>query len=275
MNYDYIFITSSQLWEQGFYIGSFLNYLGFEPKCKKGLLIVEHSIKTNKISYNENHYIESRRLFTLMGFDNTLMLNPHKIDYSIKEHPKKNIVKFAIVGYWLKNQEQLYLAIDNLIYASIENFKILIIGSYKHIPEKYQKYVEFYGHLSFKDMYDVLNTCNFLLPMLDAHEPTHFRYINDAVSGTLQLSFGFLLPMCVNDVYAINYRLNDSNAVIYNGKNLYKALKQAIKMSNEDYSNMQNSLKSLQEYIYKTSLDNLNNSIYFNNNCDFKTSGDI
>ena len=263
--YEYLFISSSAFWETNAYIGSYLDYLGFIPKTKNGILMVEHNIIPYLKQYGEEKYLKEKRLFSLSGFNNTPMLNPHYFGENIRITNKtENIVNFIAVGGIVKECKNHELLIDAVLkLAKISNkFKVTIIGSGSlDIPDEINNYMDFKGRLSYENMYEELEKADFILPLLDYSQEAHRRYLSATTTGARQLSLGFLKPVLINDYFAKSYGYNSNNSIVYKENDLFEAMKKAIELSNEDYITMQKNLKILADDIYSKSLENLKKAV--------------
>jgi len=264
-NYEYVFFSSSAYWEPYGYTDSYLNYLGFEPKCKNGLLLVEHNIDPCLKKYNEEKYVEQGRLFTLSGFENTNMLSPHCYGYE-KVAPKNKVTKFIVVGginIESKNHNLLFQAVRNLKNNGENEFKVIIVGGGNKldIPKDILQNVEHKGRLNFKKMFMEVNNADFFLPLLDLSIEKHKRYLNSATTGSRQLILGFLKPCLINKEFGNVYGFNEQNSIIYNENDLYSAMLRAILLTKEDYEQKQKNLKLISELFYNKSLINLKSSI--------------
>ncbi len=258
--YDFVFFSTSVLWEEGYYKNTLLKYLGYIPKTKYGILMTEHNPKSCLEEFGEIKYIKEQRLFTLSGFCDTKMLNPHYF-INLKPAEKNQKTIFVTAGRFVKSPDLMYRAIDKLFEENIDNFEILITGAAFKPNKKYRKIIKSLGFINFKNMYKIIEKSDFILPLFDPENKDHKVFLGNATSGSRQLSLGFLKPMCINEKFAPQFGLTNSNSVIYEGENLHLAIKSAINMKNEDYKTMQLNLKTLADSIYKSSLDNLKDSI--------------
>ena len=80
------------------------------------------------------------------------------------------------------------------------------------------------------------------------------------VTGSIQLVYGFLKIAIIHNEFTNFYNLNHENSLIYNNFNLYDVMKQAIKLNNKEYKRLQNNLQLLERKIYKSSINNANNT---------------
>lgn len=263
-DYEYLFFSSSAFWERD-YANSYLNFLEFEPQTKKGILMIEHNIDPYLHEYQEEKYLDTGRLFTLSGFHNTPMLNPHYFGDNISITPKSDDkTRFIAVGginSACKNHELLLKAVRSLVDLKIK-FEVIVVGSGKlDLPVDLQKFVIFKGRLDFKNMFAEMEKADFFLPLLDATIPEHKRYMTGTTTGSRQLALGFLKPMIIAEEFAQVYDLNNQNSVVYSQNDLTRAMLVATKIEPNHYANMQRMLKKLADEIYQRSLDNLRKTV--------------
>ena len=165
--YKYVFLSSSAYWE-GKYKNSYLKFLGFVPKSRNGVLIVEHNLSYID-KYNEKKYLKQDRLFTLSGFQNTKMLNPHYFG-EVKITPKSgDKTRFIVVGGINKNNKNHDLLIKTAqkLAEHNTNFEITVIGlsGSINIPEELKDIIHYKGKLPFNKMYKEMEKADFFLPL--------------------------------------------------------------------------------------------------------------
>ena len=264
--YEYVFFSSSAYWETNINFSSYLDYLKFIPKAKNGILMVEHNVIPYLKEYNEEKYLKENRLFTLSGFQNTPILNPHYFG-DIKTTPKsKEKTKFITVGAInndCKNHDLLISSIKELAKENITNFEVIIIGggNVLEITKEIEPYVKYLGKQPFSVMFEEMEEADYFLPLLDLSIEKQLRYLNSTTTGSKQLILGFLKPCLINDEFGKVYGFNNDNSFLYQDNNLKEAMKQAISLNNDDYLIMQNNLKILADKIYQKSLSNLKISL--------------
>lgn len=259
--YDFVFFSTSVLWQEGYYKNTLLRYLKYTPKPKYGILMAEHNPASCLEEFDEIKYIKEQRLFTLSGFCNTKMLNPHYFINLKQSNGKNQKTTFVTIGRFVKSIDLIYDTIDKLLKENISNFEILIIGADFKPNKRYRKTIKSLGFIKFKHMYKIIEKSDFILPLFDPENKDHKVFLGNATSGSRQLSLGFLKPMCINEKFAPQFNLTNSNSIIYEERNLYSAVKSAINMNNEEYKIMQLNLKTLADSIYKASLNNLESSV--------------
>ena len=265
--YDFIFFSSLEYLHKKFR-GKFVDYLGFEPKTKHGLLGCYHTISFIE-EFNDEKNFEEGRFFTISGFSHkefkTEMLTPiHLGQVHIKTQLNEKI-RFITVGNvtnYSKNHNLLFNAIDKLIENNYTNFEVIVIGKGDfEVPEKYEHYIKYLGALNYPDMYKEMEQADFFLPLLDPNNENQRRYLTCCTTGSKLLILGFLTPCLINEEFAKVYDFNDSNSIVYDENNLFEAMKQATEVKQEQYTIMQENLKELTNDIYQKSLKNLKTEV--------------
>ena len=267
--YDFVFFSSSAFWEPGNKKQSYLQYLNFIPKAKKGILMVEHNIIPYLAEYNEEKYLKQKRLFSCSELCDVPMLSPSYYgNFKITQKSADNIVRFIVVGAVNQNLKDIKLLLDSaklLIKNNIKNFEIIIDGKgLASVPYELQDNITNNGRVKFDKLYSDMEEADYILFLLDEKNPLHERYKQGTTTGSLNLSLGFKTLSIVNESFAKIYKLNDENAIIYNGDNLYNAMKYAIELPSEKYVEKQNNLKAMAEKVYQKSLKNLEEAIKLN-----------
>lgn len=260
--YEYVFLSSSAFWNMPEYYGAYLDFLGQEPKSKHGLILVEHNTNPCLVEYNELDYLKSGRVFALLEHDNVPMLNPHYFG-SVDKHNLNKVTEFVAVGIrGSLSEAMLTNATKYLFDKGYKNFIIKIIGKGTfQVPPDLQKHILFLGRLNYKEMFDAVNNADFLLALLDSTNPVFERFLTkSAITGSLQLSLGFNIPMIIEKAFADLYDLNDTNAITYT-HGLESAMQHALDMDEKQYNVLKSNLDKLQKSTYNNSLNNLKNAI--------------
>ena len=103
-----------------------------------------------------------------------------------------------------------------------------------------------------------MEQADFFLPLLDAENLAHERYITTGTSGSFQLIFGFATPCVIDEKFAERNYLTSANSILYNGnQSLANAMEHAIEMTSGDYATMQENLKSTATELANCSRENL------------------
>lgn len=256
--YDYIFLSSSVLWEDNVR-DSFINFLGNEPNAKNGLLMVEHNVIPYVKDYGHQKYVDQNRSFTLGGQQNIPMLNPHYFgEYTITS--KSKFPTFVAVINEQQNKKVLFDTCRTLLKKNISNFKVIVAGRtvISEIPEDLKDIISFTGKTKFADLWKIYNQSDFFIPMLNPEIAHHQRYREGTVTGSWQIILGFLKPAVIHSHFANYYQLNSDNSIIFNSnEDLANAVENAISMTSESYTFLQKNLKLLSEKIHQDSLKNL------------------
>ena len=260
-NYEFIFFSSSAYWEQDINHSSYLKYLGFTPKCRNGLFLVEHNIIPYLKQYREEKYLKEEKLFTLSGFQQTPMLNPHYFGNVKITEKSDDKTRFIVVGGINKNCKNHKLLLDSIpqLITKNKNFEITIVGSGDEleIPKELKNHIIKKGRLSYKEMYSEMEKADFFLPLLDPDNTEHKRYLESTTSGSRQLIMGFLKPCIINKNFAQAYNFTDENSIIYDKNQLALAMEKAMNLDQEKYKKLQESLDNLSKSVYEKSLKNL------------------
>lgn len=263
-DYEFIFLNTSVLWSDGVR-DSYINWLGFEPKGKNGFFLVEHNVFPYVEQYGHQKYIEQGKTFTLRGLNNIPMLNPHFFG-EIKNRTKSDKNIFSAIINEKDNIELLLTTCYNLIKLGVKNFEIIVTGRtvIKNIPEELKDFIKITGKITFKKLWKIYEKSDFIIPLLNPDIGSHDRYKEGTTTGTWQTMLGFKKPILIHHFFADFYRLDSSNAVVYEtNSELHKAMKDAINMDAAHYTQIQKNIEDLEKIVYKESLENLEKSISF------------
>ena len=91
----------------------------------------------------------------------------------------------------------------------------------------------------------------------------HNRYLNENVSGALQLSLGFSIIPLIDEKFSDTFGLNKNNSIIYKNNDLFSAMVKAINMDQNSYISLQNELTSLQMKYREESINNIKNYLQY------------
>ena len=256
--YEYIFITTTVLWDDGVSGMHFLKYLGFTPKCKNGCLFIDHAPNMFFNKYSEQTLVEQKRIFALSNLSYMAQLNPHYFgEFEKRQELHKDKKIFVAVGRMgARNYDSMLDAVRKLKSQKYD-FVIKVIGSGKmNIPDDLKDTIIHLGRLDYQKMYTEIASADFIIAGLDLFNEEHHQYLVGCTTGNLQLSFGFNKPMIINELFGQHYELEKS-AIFYKDNDIYSAMKTAICMSDKEYKNLTAVLNKLAKTTYKRSLDNL------------------
>lgn len=261
--YDFVFVNTT------FYYGELAPYpkgqsvfklVGKVPAGKYGTLMIEHNYEPYVKKYHEEKYIKQGNLFTLLGFRKTKMLSSSYLG-EVKITPKNtDVIKFLSIGTIHpsnKNYQILFDACENLLKDGVKNFEIQVIGcgSINDIPANIRPYFKLLGALTYKDMFDKIEQGDYLLNLFDPKNKEHHKYLDNWATGSSILFYAFVKLPLMHEFFAKSYLLGNDNAVVY--KDLAKGMKQAIKMTPEEYLKRQKVLFDLTKDLQAKSLKNL------------------
>ncbi|MBR4806392.1 MAG: glycosyltransferase [Alphaproteobacteria bacterium] len=234
--YDHIFVMSS------------VNYTGGSHAVKdlfpdlqkhKSVYWVHHNsayIQNYYPTLDKKHSIMLGRIVTPAGHGITY-LNPHLFgDYSVPQKSDETIfVSVGGINPKRKNHTLLLGAIKNLHNKNYK-FKVLVVGggSLKHMDKTVKQHIQLLGHLDYDKMYEYVESANFFLPLLDADNPDHNRYIETQGTGSTQLIYGFRKIPVIHKKFAKFYEFDTKNAILYD--DLTDGMERAILMSNPQYA---------------------------------------
>lgn len=224
------------------------------------LFIVEHDIGDIDKN-NERSYLSHGRIITLWDFNKQVtMVNPCYFG-NVKRTPK-NVTTFICVGNIeskRKNHAALFKCVENAIQHT-KAFKIVVIGNIVDdfkIPEHLKDYITVTGYLNFPEMFEYMESADFFIPLLDASNTDHNRYITSGVSGSIQLILGFAKVPIVHKKFADFYGFDSSMAMIFDSENFADLMIKAIEMPAAEYGTMQNNLAQYASAIQNKSLSNM------------------
>lgn len=264
--YEYVFLSSSAFWNwPDEYFGRYIDYLGIMPKSKNGILMIEHNAVPYLKKYDEVKYLKENRVFALTENNGIPRLNPHYFGEFQGKKFDPYFINFVVVGginASCKNHWLLLDTVNKLAQSGLTNFKVYVIGKGKiNIPRKIKQYISVLGRLNYADMYKTVNNSDFILALLDPNNPDHNRYKTGTTTGSFQLSLGFNKPLVIEKSFAEHYGLNSTNAIVYSGDDLEKAMLSAIKTKADEYQKKCKKLSKLELDIYSESLKNLKKAI--------------
>ena len=227
---------------------------------KTKIFFVSHDIKKMVDAKTLN-----KNLITLREMDykgaKTTVVNPHYFG-DVKITPKNNeIINFITIGTIRNTRKNTNLFVDaaiELLKRGITNFKITVVGKghISDISKNVRPYFDIKGHLDFNDMYDEIEKADFVLTSYEL--PRHIRYNTTGTSGNFQLVYGFLKPIIIKEAFAKINGFTDENSILYKeDADFVDAMISAINMSSSDYEKMQENLKTYEQDLYQTSLQNL------------------
>lgn len=204
-------------------------------------------------------------IWTLGNFSLGIQINPHYFG-KIKPRKKKNkLTKFFITSTKNRNYHYLISAAEKIKDDDFR-FHVIVVGKWKTFTKNDLSYkikdnFTFRYKISYSELYKEVYDSDYIIINLDPENKEDEEFKNIRVTGSAQLSYGFLKPVLINKNFANIYKFNSNNSFLYENKNFVKVMKDAINQKNEDYKIMQDNLHLLSNYIYNNSLHNVKNCL--------------
>jgi hypothetical protein len=157
------------------------------------------------------------------------------------------------------------------------DFEIIVVGRTKAfqstmIPQDLLDNFIFKYRVCYSELYKSVESSDYIILPFNPKIKSNKKYKKIKVTGSIQLVYGFLKPAIIHNEFANFYNLNNENSLTYNNFNLYYVMKQAIILNNKEYKRLQNNLLLVEKNIYKSSINNANNTIntiiYFKKNLE-------
>ena len=233
------------------------------PKLREhpSLFVVEHDLNDVE-RFGEQSLLDRKRLIALGHFPHTqaVFAAPFLFgDVRANRGGARHETTFICIGgiqMERKNHQKLISAIREII-AVKRNFKVVIVGKgeLQNLPEEIHPFCEITGRIDFPEMFEKLEKADFLLPLLDADEPAHNRYITTGVTGSAQLIYAFEKIPVVHPKFAAFYGFDDRNAII--SESLAQGMLAALALGRQAREAKQMALAQLAERLKAESTDNL------------------
>lgn len=253
VNYKHIFIMSSVNYTNGIHA---ITDLFPDIKLHKSVYYVHHNTSYITKYFND---VKPNHNIMLGHFDNAIYINPHLFGkYTIPQKNDETIfISVGGINAKRKNHTALLDAIENLHNKGLRNFKVWVIGSGKlrHLKKSVKQHIKLFGHINYEQMFSLVEQAHFFLPLLDANNPDHIRYIKTQVTGSTQLIYGFRKIPVIHKKFAKFYGFNNTNSVIYD--DLSDGMTAAILMTTKEYENHIHKLDNLATKIAIESQQNL------------------
>jgi hypothetical protein len=288
-SYEFIFFSSMEFTLDGG-IFNIIQYLGFIPKAKYGILGIYHT--TSHIDRFQDYQLTAEgRFFCLSDFQihnyNLSVLNPHYYG-DVNEFPLvsngENENSIICIGnafdtnllsnalYQIHKQKKhvniIYYggtsqAFFKKIVDGIKKMVIFVLSPFSHSFLKkrlLRKYVEKKGRVTFEMLFAALIKCKYILVLINPYAAEHEHYLKYTTSGIKQLILGFKKVPIIHEKVASIYGFDAANSILYNNMNFSSVL---LSSSNEksDYNTMADSIKEMEYSIYSQSINNLKNVI--------------
>ena len=254
-----VLMTSAYYWEGPDGKPASMTFLGKFPNLKRhpSLFVVEHDL-SDVARFGEEGLLSQNRLIVLGRFGKGVFLSPIRFG-KCRKSPKNKTTTFITVGVvkaFRKNHEALIRAIERLAAEKLK-FKVVVVGSgtLGNLSAAARAHVKMMGRQDFPEMFNCLERADFFLPLLDADNPDHERYITTGETGSAQLVYAFSKVPVLHPKFAAFYGFTDDNAVL--SADLTDGMRRAIVLSAHDYAARQKDLTELARKLERETTDNL------------------
>ena len=112
--------------------------------------------------------------------------------------------------------------VENLEKIKKDNyeFEIIAIGRFEdfnstQISNNLSKNIIFKYNINYSELYQEIIDSDFIILPLDLKNKNDQGYLEYRISGSIQLSFGFLKPLIINDKFSEFNHLNDKNKIFF------------------------------------------------------------
>ena len=232
----------------------------------KTIYVLHNLLFYNKLNFSRTKY--KNRVWTLTHFSVGLQVTPYYIGKT-KLKDKNYITSFFIISTGHRNYKYLITAAERLKEENFD-FLVYVIGyrktfSINDINEKIKNNFIFNYRVNFSTLYNVVDNSDYIIINLDPDKDKNFK--DKKVTGAAQLSLGFIKPILINTAFKSIYNRTKENSFLFDKSNFYNVMKDAIKLNNRGYKNMQKNLLELTRKIHEISVINIKktlNSLLFN-----------
>ena len=190
------------------------------------------------------------------------MINPHYFgNFKNNNKSKNKITRFFITSTTRRNYQPLISAVEKLKEENLE-FHVIVVGKFNtftinNISEKLLENFTFKYNIPYEDLYYEVNNSDYIIINLDPNSIIDEPFRKTRVSGSIQLSYGFLKPVIINKYFADIFNFNSNNSFIYDNINFTATIRNAINIGNKAYINMVKNLNLVSKKVYKDSLYNI------------------
>ena len=221
-------------------------------------IFVFHDVRY--INYGYLDYLNQSRVWTLGNFPIGLRINPHYFG-NIKLKDKGDKTIFFMTSTPRRNYNYLVESVKRLKQENY-NFEIIITGrttafNQKRIPTNLINNFKFKQKVSYSELYKLIDNSDYIIILIDLSNKYGKEYKTIKVSGSIQLTYGFLKPALIHKEFSEFYNLDEKNSLIYNNANLYNIMRKAILLNKKEYKEIQNNLRIIENKIHLTSINNI------------------
>ncbi len=233
--------------------------LGVLKNDSNSILVFHRSDFVGEQGLSVEKFYDQNRVIFLGDLGKGLYVNPHYFG-EFPVHSKNHKTRFFITSTVDRDYTPLIEAAKGLSNSGLD-FEVVVTGGQtfteENVPDEIKEKFIFKKRVLYKDMYNEVQNSDYVMVLLNAErkEDDYFRHMQ--VTGTAQLSYGFLKPMIINRDFAKFYKLDSENAFLYEQGNLEKTMREAILLKQSDYEKKCNNLKKTADNIFSISLENM------------------
>ena len=204
------------------------------------------------------------RVWTLGNFSVGLQVVPFYIG-NLKLKNKNKRTRFFTVSTVSRQYNYLISAFEKLKDNNFD-FDVIVVGkvkrfSTKNISEKLKDNFIFNYKVNYETLYKLVYSSDYIIITLDPDDKKNRIFKNKKVTGSAQLSLGFIKPALINKYFQDKYDMNEENSFPFDKINIYNTLKKAILFNNENYKKMQLNLINLANKAKEKSIINIKKTL--------------
>ena len=204
------------------------------------------------------------RVWTLGNFSVGLQVVPFYIG-NLKLKNKNIRTRFFTVSTVSRQYNYLIAAFEKLKDNNFD-FDVIVVGkvkrfSTKNISEKLKDNFIFNYKVNYETLYKLVYSSDYIIITLDPDDKKNRIFKNKKVTGSAQLSLGFIKPALINKYFQDKYDMNEENSFPFDKKSIYNTLKKAILFNNENYKKMQLNLINLANKAKEKSIINIKKTL--------------
>jgi hypothetical protein len=204
------------------------------------------------------------RVWTLGNFSVGLQVVPFYIG-NLKLKNKNKRTRFFTVSTVSRQYNYLIAAFEKLKDNNFD-FDVIVVGkvkrfSTKNISEKLKDNFIFNYKVNYETLYKLVYSSDYIIITLDPDDKKNRIFKNKKVTGSAQLSLGFIKPALINKYFQDKYDMNEENSFPFDKKNIYNTLKKAVLFNNENYKKMQLNLINLANKAKEKSMINIKKTL--------------
>ena len=289
LEYEFVFFTSLDYFHDE-KKERLLDFLGFIPNAKRGILGIYHNM--NLVTDDDIELIKAGRIFGLSPCEykgyKIKEFSPSYFGYMApQKRDNKKTYKAVMVGgsnhrrmaeysyMKLKKCERKCLCLENIgrTNATLEIYNrigCMLIDSIEKVTCKNERFhqasligwirVKRHGFVDFAKLYSLINDSDFILIAMDPNIASYREFLNGKTSGAKLLSLGFHKPCIIQEEFAKAFGFNEENSLIFRGS-LEEAFRRICNMSQDEYKKMCKNIEILSKDIFELSFSNLRTAV--------------